>query len=238
MNYSPKYLKNYGSIDIVSSIFVGSQLPVQLLPWHLRLALVKEGRKRLKKEGDCSRLTGGKVKKQGNLLERLVLGGHKTGRSLHVPTRILKVYIEILTGYLLHRDLNSGTASPAQHHISISRLYPWSSFWQYRRQVEYTFQRPGWRSGLWKRRSLPLPGSSSWANWQSCLFYFFLQQYCDSKTLQEESYKQISMSLIGQLKYKNFLYRMRYPIRYQVTSNLSPLVTKSLYIKMHILRPI
>lgn len=29
----------------------------------------------------------------------LVLGGCKTGRSLHLPTRILEVYIEALTGF-------------------------------------------------------------------------------------------------------------------------------------------
>ena len=37
--------------------------------------------------------------KQENLLIRLVLGSHRTSRSLHLPTSMLKVYIEALAGF-------------------------------------------------------------------------------------------------------------------------------------------
>ena len=58
-----------------------------------------EGRESLKKEADYSRLVGGSFNKQGILHMRLVLGGPKTSRYLQLPTRILKVYIEALTGF-------------------------------------------------------------------------------------------------------------------------------------------
>lgn len=37
--------------------------------------------------------------KQQNLYTGLVLGGHKMSRSPHRPTRILRVYIEVLIGF-------------------------------------------------------------------------------------------------------------------------------------------
>lgn len=56
-------------------------------------------RGRPKKEADHSVLVGAVFNKEGNLLRRLVLGGHKTSRSPHPPALILKVYIEALTGF-------------------------------------------------------------------------------------------------------------------------------------------
>ena len=56
--------------------------------------LYAEGREIPKKEVAHSRLVAGRFNKQGNLFIRLVLGGCKTSRSLHLPTSILKVYIE------------------------------------------------------------------------------------------------------------------------------------------------
>lgn len=41
-------------------------------------------------------MVGGSFNKQGNLFTRLVLGSHKTSRSLHTPARILKAYIKAL----------------------------------------------------------------------------------------------------------------------------------------------
>lgn len=54
--------------------------------------------------------------KQGNLPITLVLGGHKMNRTLHLPTRILKVYIEALVV----------KSRWFQQCLSLSRLYPWS----------------------------------------------------------------------------------------------------------------
>lgn len=58
-----------------------------------------EGKERPKKEAEHSRWTGGKFKKQENLHMRLVLGRHKMNKSPPLPARILKVSIEILTGF-------------------------------------------------------------------------------------------------------------------------------------------
>lgn len=64
--------------------------------------------------------------------------------------QILKVYIEVLTGFSHIHNRQS------HYHIAISRLYSWSSSWEKRRQVEYTFQG---REGV---GSLQLPWSSLW----------------------------------------------------------------------------
>lgn len=48
-----------------------------------------------------STLRGSRFKKQGSLLMKLVLGSCRVSRSLHPPTRILEVYIEIFTGLSL-----------------------------------------------------------------------------------------------------------------------------------------
>ena len=73
--------------------------------------LSTEGKERPAKEADHSRLVCGRFKKQGNLLTRLVLGHYKMSRSLHPPTRILKVYIEALMGFSLicHPDYLKNT---------------------------------------------------------------------------------------------------------------------------------
>lgn len=48
-----------------------------------------------------SRLIDGKFNKQGDLLMKLILGGHKMSRSPHPLARILNIYIEALTGFSL-----------------------------------------------------------------------------------------------------------------------------------------
>lgn len=58
-----------------------------------------QGRERPKKEAGHSKLVGGGFNKQRNLGMRLVFHGLKTGRSPCLPTWILKVYIETLTGF-------------------------------------------------------------------------------------------------------------------------------------------
>ena len=58
-----------------------------------------EGEERPTKEADHFRLVGGSFKKQGSLYMRLVLSDHKMSRPPNRPARILKVYIEALTGF-------------------------------------------------------------------------------------------------------------------------------------------
>lgn len=58
-----------------------------------------EGKERLKEEADHCRSVGGSFNKQGNLLTRLVLVGHKMSRSWHPVARIINVYIEALAGF-------------------------------------------------------------------------------------------------------------------------------------------
>ena len=58
-----------------------------------------EGKERLKKEADHSRLAGGSFNKQENLHMRLALTDCKRSRSPHPPARILRVCIEALTGF-------------------------------------------------------------------------------------------------------------------------------------------
>lgn len=48
---------------------------------------------------DYSRLVDSRFNKQGNLLTRLVLASLKTKRSLYLPTKILKIYVEAFTGF-------------------------------------------------------------------------------------------------------------------------------------------
>lgn len=54
--------------------------------------------RKTKVEAGDYRLVSGRFKKQGNLHGRLVLGSCKTSGTLHPPARILKAYIEVLTG--------------------------------------------------------------------------------------------------------------------------------------------
>lgn len=58
-----------------------------------------EVKKKPKKEADHSGLVGGSFNKEGNLYISLVLSGNKISRSLYSSARILKVYIETLTGF-------------------------------------------------------------------------------------------------------------------------------------------
>lgn len=57
-----------------------------------------EGKERPKEEADHSRLVGGGLISKGSYL-RTCLWCSKISRSLHLPTRILKVYIEALSGF-------------------------------------------------------------------------------------------------------------------------------------------
>lgn len=59
-----------------------------------------EGKERPKKDLDHSKLAGSSFNKQGNLHIRLLLGGYKISKSLYLLTRILKVYIEVLAGFV------------------------------------------------------------------------------------------------------------------------------------------
>lgn len=65
----------------------------------LKLAPIHGGQGELKKETGHSRLVGGRFNKQGNLPMRLVLGSCKVNRSAHLPTRILRAYVEDLMGF-------------------------------------------------------------------------------------------------------------------------------------------
>lgn len=58
-----------------------------------------EGKKRWKKEADNCSLVDGRFTNQGNLHIRLVLGDCKMSKFLHLPARILKVYIDTLMGF-------------------------------------------------------------------------------------------------------------------------------------------
>lgn len=61
-----------------------------------------EHKEKPKKEADYSRFVGKGFNKKVNLYTRLVLGSHKTSRSLQPHTRIWKVYIEALTGSAMY----------------------------------------------------------------------------------------------------------------------------------------
>ena len=65
-----------------------------------------------------SRLAAGRFNKQGNLLMRLVLDGHKMSRSPHSPARILNVYLEAWMGfsYIYCPDGPNNTL-PSQGHV-------------------------------------------------------------------------------------------------------------------------
>lgn len=71
----------------------------ELPEWNLKLSRYTKGKERPQEEADVSGLVGGRFNKQRNLHTRLGLGGRKTSTALHSPTRILKVYIEALTGF-------------------------------------------------------------------------------------------------------------------------------------------
>lgn len=58
-----------------------------------------EGKERQKKNTDHYRLLGGRFNEEGSFLRRLVLGSRKMNSFLHTASRILKVYIEAVTGF-------------------------------------------------------------------------------------------------------------------------------------------
>lgn len=98
--------------------------PPQELPrYNLKLGPKAEGTERLRKEVGHSRLIDGRFCKQGHLLTRLLFGGYENSRSLYLPPRILKIYIEATTGFS-HISCPDGL----NHHITILRLCPWGSF--------------------------------------------------------------------------------------------------------------
>lgn len=70
-----------------------------------------EGKKILKKEANHSSLVVDTFNKQENLYTRLALGNRNISRSLHLTTRILKVYREALTwfSHLFNPDSLSNT---------------------------------------------------------------------------------------------------------------------------------
>ena len=59
-------------------------------------------KERQKKEADHPRLVGGGFNKGRNSYTRLFLGGQKTSKPLHLPSRILKVYIASLMGLVTY----------------------------------------------------------------------------------------------------------------------------------------
>lgn len=77
--------------------------------WNLKLAPLQEEQETWK--ADHSILVGGRFKKEGKLHMKLILDSHKTSRFLHLPTKILKVYVEVLTGFspLSHPDVLKNT---------------------------------------------------------------------------------------------------------------------------------
>ena len=64
-----------------------------------KLVSYTEGKERRKREADHATLARGSFNKQGNLLTRLILRGHKMSRSLHLPASVLNVYRETSVGF-------------------------------------------------------------------------------------------------------------------------------------------
>lgn len=62
----------------------------------------------MKKKADC-RLVDGGFNEKGNLYTRCVLSGHKTQKSLHLPTKIVNVCIEVLMGFSIQSDDTNNT---------------------------------------------------------------------------------------------------------------------------------
>lgn len=64
----------------------------------------------MEKEAAHSIMIVGSFKKQENLRMGITLGVWKTSRSLHLPTRILKVYLELYTEFSQYTDQMVSTA--------------------------------------------------------------------------------------------------------------------------------
>lgn len=105
-----------------------------------------EGKERPQKEADHSRPEGGRLRKQENLLTRLVLG--QSSRSLHLATRILKS---------LYRGLNWVPSCVQsrwfQRHMALLNLHAWNS--SHCGESEQDIHFKDWEVG----RSLWFPGS-------------------------------------------------------------------------------
>ena len=68
---------------LADSTLVANLCRLEKVSLILKLAPYMEGRERLKKESEHSRLVGGSFNKQGNFLTRLILGGCELSRSPH-----------------------------------------------------------------------------------------------------------------------------------------------------------
>lgn len=104
----------------------------------------------LKREAEHSRLAAANFKKQGNLLIRPILGSCKMNRFPYLPTVILKIKITSVQSHTqeaLTRFNHIPRPRQSQHHTSISKLSPWSSFCHWGRQAEHTFQGQGKECG-------------------------------------------------------------------------------------------
>lgn len=136
----------------------------------MKLPPYTRGRERLKEETDHSRLVGGKFNKQANFHTRLVLDGHKTGRSLHPHTRIQKVYMEAFMGF--SHTPNPDGLTPCY----ISRLYsPLLGVLKASR----TYIPRAW--SWWRTPSYP--GFSSWVKWWAYLLDNLLSPWWPSVSL-------------------------------------------------------
>lgn len=82
-----------------------------------KLVLYMEGKQRLKKETNLSRLVGGKFSKQENWLTRLAFCGNKTSRSPHLPAKMSTVYVEALIwlGHVFSPDGGNSGKNSTSH---------------------------------------------------------------------------------------------------------------------------
>ena len=64
-----------------------------------KLAAIEAGQRETRESESHSRLVGDRFKKQGNILQRLVLSGYKLSQFSHPPARILKIYTGALSGF-------------------------------------------------------------------------------------------------------------------------------------------
>lgn len=98
------------------------------------------GQGKTEREAGHSKLVGGRFNSKGTRLEVFILGGHKTRISVPVCQNLKSLYRD------LHWVLSCIQSRYSEHHTSIARLYPWSSFWEEGRQTEHTLlgQGKGW----------------------------------------------------------------------------------------------
>lgn len=94
-------------------------------------------KERQKKEVDKPRLVGGGFNKGRNSYTRLILGGQKTSKPLHLPSRILKVYIASLMGLVTYTVQMISTTPYSFKAMSLE----WLPLWEW--WAEYIFQKQG-----------------------------------------------------------------------------------------------